>query len=80
MNHFEVKIDELFARKRLQAATLKKHEDEPIQETKEQLKYLPFNVSTVIRQLEEETARRAKTLKSGVKLSYKDYNACESDD
>lgn len=80
MNQFEIKIDELFARKRLQAATIKKRDDETIVETEAELKHLPFNVSTVIRQIEEETARRAKTLKRGVKDTYKDYNACESDD
>lgn len=71
-NQFEQTIDTLFQRKRIEASTLKKVTDEPCEETQEQLKYLPFNVSTVLRQIEEETERRAKTLKRGVREEYND--------
>lgn len=79
-NYFEVKINELFARKRLQAASLKKQEDDVIEETQAQLKHVPFNVSTVLRQIRDETDRRAKASKKSGAREYKDYNACETTD
>lgn len=77
MNQFEHKIDELFSRKRLQALALKKQEDDPIQESSAELKCIPFNVSTVLRQIDEETERRAKTFKRGGRQEYKNYDACD---
>lgn len=72
MNPFEIKIDQLFEQKRAEALRFKKSYDEPIAETKEELKHIPFNVSVVLRQIEEETERRAKTLKRGNRTGYKD--------
>lgn len=69
-NQFEYKIDSLFERKRIEAAKYKKTTDDICDETQEQLKHLPFNVSTVLRQIQDETERRAKTLKRGVRDEY----------
>ncbi len=63
---FEYKIDELFARKKLQAASLK----ETVEESTAELKHIPFNVSTVLRQIEDENERRRKTLK---RFAHKEY-------
>lgn len=79
-NHFEAKINHLFTRKRLEAASLKKQEEDVIEETQAQLKYLPFNVSTVLRQIKDETERRAKASKKSGAREYKDFNACENTD
>ncbi len=70
---FEYKIDQLFARKKAQAASLK----ETVEETSAELKSIPFNVSTVLRQIEEETERRAKTLKRGNRNEYKNEEDAE---
>jgi gas vesicle protein len=64
---FESKIDQLFARKKRQAAALK----ETVEETTAELKNIPFNVSTVLRQIEEENERRRKTLKRNAHTEYK---------
>lgn len=69
-NQFEYKIDRLFERKRTEAAKYKKTTDDICDETQAQLKHLPFNVSTVLRQIQDETERRAKTLKRGVRDEY----------
>lgn len=69
-NQFEYKIDSLFERKRIEAAKYKKTTDYICDETQEQLKHLPFNVSTVLRQIQDETERRAKTLKRGTRDEY----------
>lgn len=72
-NQFEHKIDTLFQRKRIEAAKYKTTIEDPCEETKEQLKHLPFNVTTVLRQIQDETERRAKTLKRGVREDYNDF-------
>lgn len=73
---FNEKIDQLFARKKLQAATLQS-EDTAELETSAQLKQIPFNVSTVIRQINDETERRAKTLKRSGRKEYRNLDADE---
>lgn len=79
---FNEKIDQLFARKKLQAATLHLEDtadlDTSSRETSAQLKQIPFNVSTVIRQINDETERRAKTLKRGGRKEYRNFDEDEA--
>lgn len=70
---FEYKIDQLFARKKIQAVSLR----ETVEESSAELKQIPFNVSTVLRQIEEETERRAKTLKRGNLKEFKNEEDAE---
>lgn len=70
---FEHKIDQLFARKTAQAAALK----ETVEVTTAELKQIPFNVSTVLRQIDEGTERRKKTLKRFNPKEYKGIGVCD---